>query len=118
MIKELLLSFPFVLGAAEEDLDVAKVSEAIGHMIGKNLEDLGLDFDLDAIVKGLREESKGISSPMSEDECVQAISILQEEKMENIAERDLEKADAISNGQLIRENENHSVPAADSAKHR
>ncbi|MBX7067217.1 MAG: FKBP-type peptidyl-prolyl cis-trans isomerase N-terminal domain-containing protein [Parachlamydiales bacterium] len=118
MLKALFISIPLLLGAAEDELDVAKISEAIGHMIGKNLEDLGLDFDLDAIVKGLREEAEGIHSPMNEDECVQAIAVLQEEKMETQAEQDLEKADAISNGDIIQDNEDHPFPAADSAKHR
>ncbi len=111
----LLLSLPF-LGFSEE-LDVSKISEAMGHMIGKNLDALGLDFDLDAIVKGLKEESEGKSSPLNEDECVQAIATLQEEKMTTTTEQQLENADAVSNGDLIND-ENNSFPASDSAKHR
>lgn len=100
MLKALLLlSLPF-LGFSEE-LDVTKISEAMGHMIGKNLDALGLDFDLDAIVKGLKEESEGKSSPLNEDECVQAIATLQEEKMTSTTEQQLENADAVSNGDLI-----------------
>lgn len=114
-LKSILLAFPLVLSAADR-LDVAKVSEAMGHMIGKNLEELGLDFDLDSVVKGLREESEGISSPLNEDECVQAIANLQEEKMQGTTEQELEQLDAISNGDQIYED--HSFPAADSAKHR
>ena len=59
--------------AFSKELDVGKISEAIGHLIGKNLEELGVDFDLDAVVKGLKEESEGKASPLSDDECVQAI---------------------------------------------
>ena len=113
---KILLSLPLILGASE-GLDVTKVSEAMGHMIAKNLDALGLEFDLDAIVKGLREESEGISSPMNEDDCVQAIVILQEEKMTATIEEELEKADAISNGDQITEYEDHPLPTADSAKH-
>lgn len=115
--KTILFALPLVLSAAEE-LDVGKVSEAMGHMIGKNLEELGLDFDLDAVVKGLREESEGITSPMNEDECVQAIATLQEEKIQGTAEQELEKADTLSNGDQIKDYEDHSFPAADSSKHR
>lgn len=120
MFKTVLFTLPLILSAEESDatLDVTKVSEAIGHMIGKNLDDLGLDFDLDAIVKGLREESEGISSPLNEDECVQAITVLQEEKMEKCADGELQKADAISNGDQIQDDEDHTFPAADSAKYR
>lgn len=95
--------------------DIAKISEAMGHIIGKNLDTLGLDLDFDAIVKGLKEESEGKISPLSEDECIQAIAHLQEEKITTTAEEQLETADAISNGDQI--DENHPFPAADSAKH-
>lgn len=104
-----------LIGFAQE-LDVAKVSEAMGHLIGKNLESLGLDLDLEAIVKGLKEEAQGKSSPLNEDECVQAIAILQEEKMIQTSERELQKADALSNGDQI--DESGPISAPDSAKHR
>ena len=98
MFKYLLI-LPIVVFSAESD--VVRISEAMGHMIGKNLDALGLDFDLDAIVKGLKEESEGKSSPLNEDECVQAIAALQEEKVIATIDQELEKADAISNGNTI-----------------
>lgn len=101
-----------------EELDVAKISEAMGHIIGKNLEQLGVDFDLDAIVKGLKEESEGKSSPLNDDECVQAIANLQEEKMTTAVETQLERADSVSNGDQLPEDEDHPFPAPDSAKYR
>jgi hypothetical protein len=116
MLKTIfVLSIPFI--GFSETLDVSKISEAMGHMIGKNLDSLGLDFDLDAIVKGLKEESEGKSSPLNEDECVQAIATLQEEKIALTTEQQLEHEDAISNGDLI-DDENNSFPASDSAKYR
>ena len=74
--------------------DVAKISEAMGHLIGKNLQALGLDLDVQAIVKGLQDASSGKHSPMSEDECVQAIAILQEENFSAVAEQNLVEADS------------------------
>lgn len=111
MFKVILLS---ALLCSEPD--VVTVSEAMGHIIGKNLDALGLDFDLDAIVKGLKEESEGKVSPLNEDECVQAIAVLQEEKISDTTEQALEQADAISNGNEI--DENYSIPATDSSKYR
>lgn len=73
--------------------DIAKISEAMGHLIGKNLETLGLELDLEAIVKGLQDASKGKHSPMNEEECVQAIAILQEENFSVLAEKNREEAD-------------------------
>ena len=97
MLKWILLLFP-LMTFAEEEMDVAKVSEAMGHMIGKNLDALGLDFDIEAIVKGLKQENEGKASPLNEDECVQAIATLQDEKMAMTQDAELKSADAISNG--------------------
>jgi hypothetical protein len=83
------------------DTEVKKVSEAIGHMIGKNLKDLGLDFDLNAIAKGLQEETEGKPSPLNEEECIQAIAQLQDEKIIEIESETLHQLDTISNGDLI-----------------
>lgn len=91
--------------ASSQDLDVAIISEAMGHIIGKNLEQLGVDFDLDAIVKGLKEESQGKSSPLNDDECVQAIVTLQEDKVTATVETELEKMNAVSNGDQVLENQ-------------
>lgn len=102
MLKPILL-LSLILNGFAEELDVAKVSEAMGHMIGRNLDALGLDFDLNAIAKGLKEESEGKSSPMNEDECIQAIASLQEEKMSAAVEQELHDADAISNGDQIQD---------------
>ncbi|HSX11089.1 MAG TPA: FKBP-type peptidyl-prolyl cis-trans isomerase N-terminal domain-containing protein [Chlamydiales bacterium] len=108
----------FAAMAFSQEPDVAKISEAMGHIIGKNLEQLGIDFDLEAIVKGLKEESEGKNSPLNDDECVQAIANLQEEKITTTVESDLERVDSLSNGDQIQDDENHSLPAPDSAKYR
>lgn len=79
--------------ADESDRDVAKISEAMGHLIGKNLQALGLDLDVQAIVKGLKDASEGKTPPMNEDECVQAIASLQEESFSAAAEKNREEAD-------------------------
>lgn len=110
----LILSLSVSLFAQEPD--VTKLSEAMGHIIGKNLQSLGLDFDLDAIVKGLQEESEGKSSPLNEDECVQAIAVLQEEKMATTTDRELQQTDSVSNGDQIHEDPPFSAP--DSPKYR
>ncbi len=116
MLKTSLLLGIALTGFSDEALDVAKVSEAMGHIIGKNLQSLGLDFDLDAIVKGLKEESEGKNSPLNDDECVQAIAQLQEEKISATIETELKQADAVSNGDEI--HEDSPLPTPDSSKYR
>ncbi|MBX9744233.1 MAG: FKBP-type peptidyl-prolyl cis-trans isomerase [Chlamydiales bacterium] len=96
MKKSLLLSLctAFSLYAtAPTEQNIAKISEAMGHLIGKNLEALGLELDVQAIVKGLQDAAAGKGSPMKEEECVQAIALLQEEHVEMLAEKNREAAE-------------------------
>lgn len=73
-------------------VDINKVSEAFGHLIGKNLESLGFEFDMTQVIKGMEDSVAGKSSPMNETECVQAISIVQEEAFQKLAKTNLEAA--------------------------
>ena len=70
-----------------ENIDPNKVSEAFGHLIGKNLESLGFDFDIQKIIKGLEDSIAGKTPPMTETQCVQAISYVQEEAFQKTAEK-------------------------------
>ncbi len=78
----------------KEEIDIAKVSEAFGHLIGKNIDTLGVDFDIKYVIKGLQDSIKGDSSPMSEGDCVQAISSAQESSFKKQASENLSKAEA------------------------
>lgn len=75
------------------DEDMPKISEAFGHMIGKNLETLGINFDMQQVVKGIQESSSGKESPMTEQECIQAITMLQESLFQKQAQDNLAKAE-------------------------
>lgn len=77
---------------AAAPVESEKVSEALGHVIGKHLEELGLPLDLKAICKGLEDEVSGKSSPLNEEACLQAIDALQEKKKEEIAKKNLSEA--------------------------
>ncbi|MGD2169070.1 MAG: FKBP-type peptidyl-prolyl cis-trans isomerase [Chlamydiota bacterium] len=73
--------------------NVNAISEALGHRIGKYLESLGVQVDLDLVVKGLQGEKKGDDSPMTDDECIAAISELQDKLFERQSECNLVEAD-------------------------
>jgi peptidylprolyl isomerase len=77
----------------EKPLDIPKISEAFGHLIGKNLDSLGFKFDMDKILKGIQDSILGKESPMSESECIQAISQDQEKKFKKLAEHNLQEAE-------------------------
>ena len=48
--------------------EVSKLSEAFGHFIGKNLSSPGVQFDLDSVIKGLRDQAAGKPSPLGDQE--------------------------------------------------
>ncbi len=73
--------------------DVSKISEAFGHMIGKNIETMGVKFDIALVIKGLKDASEGRESPMSEAECVQAISAAHEAAFKVASTENLKKAE-------------------------
>ena len=81
-----------------EKVDIQKVSEAFGHLIGKNLDSLGFDFDMMHVIKGMKNSSIGVDSPMNETECVQAISQVQEEAFQKLAANNLSEANAFMEG--------------------
>ncbi|MES2121871.1 MAG: FKBP-type peptidyl-prolyl cis-trans isomerase N-terminal domain-containing protein [Chlamydiota bacterium] len=78
---------------AQQGLEIAKISEAFGHLIGKNLENIGVKFDIAQVIKGLQDEFSGKDSPMSEMECVQAIASVQERVFKEQSEQNLQKAE-------------------------
>lgn len=87
----------FALHASDEKQkakdEVAQLSEAFGHMIGKNIDALGIKVDLTHLVKGLQDAAAGKESPMSEAECIQALAAAQEEAHKKLAQENLEKAE-------------------------
>jgi peptidylprolyl isomerase len=76
-----------------EEVDIAKISEAFGHLIGKNMETLGFSLELKQVIKGLEDAAAGKDSPMTEIECVQAISTVQETIFKQQASENLTKAE-------------------------
>lgn len=96
-IASLLLASPLLGDEAQteekKEADIAKISEAFGHILAKNLDTLGVGFDLDKVVKGLKDEVSGKKSPMSEEECVEALTSVQEAHFEKAAAENLQKAE-------------------------
>jgi peptidylprolyl isomerase len=74
------------------ETDPSKISEAFGHLIGKNIKNIGFKFEIDAIVKGLRDFEAGKPSPLNEMECISAISAAQEQAFNELAEKNLNEA--------------------------
>lgn len=76
-----------------DEAEIKRISEAFGHIIGKNLENPGFKFNLDSIVKGIRDGAAGQQAPMSEEEYERSISMIQESVFNELSQSNLKKAD-------------------------
>jgi peptidylprolyl isomerase len=92
-----LYCFTTSLFSESKTPDIEKLSEAMGHLIGKNLYSTGVPIDVDALVRGMKDGCKGNSSPLSEDECLQAIAALQEKTLSIEANKNLAEANEFLN---------------------
>lgn len=73
--------------------ELSQISEAFGNFIGRNLKTTGIEFDIDAIVKGIRDGAAGKPSPLSDAEYEQKMIALQESAFKKVAEDNLKAAD-------------------------
>jgi peptidylprolyl isomerase len=79
--------------ATSQPVEIARLSEAFGHVIGKNLENIGVKFDMAQVIKGLQDAMAGKESPMSETECIQAIASVQEKIFKEQCTENLKRAE-------------------------
>jgi len=70
-----------------------KVSMAIGHMIAKNLNEMGVEFDLESVIQGMKDSNLGLDAPMSDQDCMTAITNEQKRKFDELAEKNLNQAE-------------------------
>jgi peptidylprolyl isomerase len=77
---------------SEKPIDMKKLSEAFGNFIGRNLQSPGLSFDLESIVKGIREGSTGKPSPLTEKEYEEMMTAVQEKAFKEMSTTNLKAA--------------------------
>ncbi len=103
-----LFLFSPILGVAEESSNsalsvescepdtaaekIAHLSEAFGHLMAKHIESLGLGFDTNKVVQGLKDAFDGKASPMEESACIAEISKVRQESLAKAAQMNLEQA--------------------------
>lgn len=74
------------------DVDIKVLSEAFGHFIGRNLKSPGVQFDVESIIKGIREGANGAPAPMNDQEYEVAMMKLQEKAYEALSKDNLQAA--------------------------
>lgn len=72
--------------------DITKASEAFGHFIGRNLKAPGVNFDIESIIKGMREGAAGKPAPMSDKDYEELMARIQEQAYTQLAAENLKKA--------------------------
>ena len=75
------------------DIDLPKLSEALGHFIGRNLKSPGVQFDLQKVLSGIREGAAGKPSPMTDQEYELAMAKLQQKVYEHLSATNLAAAE-------------------------
>ncbi|MFZ4772396.1 MAG: FKBP-type peptidyl-prolyl cis-trans isomerase [Chlamydiia bacterium] len=75
-----------------DEIDHLLISEALGHLISKNLSTLGSNFNMDRLIKGLKDATAGLPNPLSEEQTVEAIQKYQEKAFQKLANDNLRKA--------------------------
>lgn len=76
----------------KDQIDMKKLSEAFGHFIGRNLQSPGLSFDLESIIKGIREGAAGQPAPLSEKEYEEMMTAVQEKAFKEMSSNNLKAA--------------------------
>jgi peptidylprolyl isomerase len=74
--------------------EINKLSEAFGHFIGRNLNNPGVHFDLESIIRGIRAGYAGQPAPMSDQEYEKLMTKLQESAFQQLSQENLKAADA------------------------
>lgn len=77
---------------AGDELDTTRVSEAFGHFIGRNLKNPGMHFDLESIIKGMRDGASGKPAPMSDQEYELMMVKMQEKAFNQVSTQNLKAA--------------------------
>ncbi len=73
---------------------IAVISEAFGHIIAKHIESIGVNFDIASVIKGLKDAEAGKISPMTDNECIEAITKKREAAFKELSAANLDKANS------------------------
>lgn len=61
-----------------EDVNIDQLSETLGHLIVRHLQNPGFQFNVERLIQGIQDEKEGKEAPMTEEAYEQAISAIQE----------------------------------------
>ncbi|MFZ4099203.1 MAG: FKBP-type peptidyl-prolyl cis-trans isomerase [Chlamydiia bacterium] len=79
--------------AAETQIDMPRLSEELGWLIGHNLNQPPFQFDVDRVIEGIRSGVAGREAPMQEVEYAKQLALLQERAYKQMADKNLQTAE-------------------------
>lgn len=91
-----ILSIPLFLLYAEEKKEESRqenISEDLDHLIGKNLESLGLPLDINLIAESIKEAYLDRNIRVSESDCLEKMEQLRQVELEKKAESNVARAE-------------------------
>lgn len=77
---------------SEEKIDVKKLSEALGNVLGTNLKSSGFPLDVNEVLRGMKEGFDGKPSPLTDKEFETMMMAVSEKAMKEKAETNLKAA--------------------------
>jgi peptidylprolyl isomerase len=100
-MKAWFLSIVMCAGCLQAEENLSDLFETMGYMMGKNLESLGVPVDTKALIRGIEAAQKGKETPLTEQECLEKILTLQEQKSKIVKEEAQKQAEQFlaANGQ-------------------
>jgi len=93
-----------------DNIDMTKLSEAFGNFIGRNLHSPGLKFDMEALIKGIRDGVAGKPSPLTDKEYEEMMAAVQEKAFKEMSETNLKNANDYLNKNVKAEGVVEVVP--------
>lgn len=76
----------------DKEFNIEKLSETFGNYIGRNLNVPGFKFDIESLIKGIRNGAAGKPAPMSDEEYEKEMAALQEKIFAKMSEENLKAA--------------------------
>ena len=88
---------PYANDEELSETEMRQLSQAFGHFIGRNLKTTGIKFDLESVIKGIRNGASEKKPPMSEEDYQQKMSLLQAQAYRKLVEINLNAANTFLN---------------------
>jgi peptidylprolyl isomerase len=76
-----------------QTLDVEKLSEALGFMIGEQLHQNDCQLNIPLLVQSLKDAADGKKNPMTKEECIAHLSSYQQKVLDHQADKNLQEAE-------------------------